>query len=92
VVLRVRITPRARKDALAGEREGALLVRLTAPPVEGAANAALVKLIGKKVGLPPSAVLIVNGTKGRNKTVLLVGMDVPAVRVCLENPDKEDVR
>jgi uncharacterized protein len=92
VVLRVRITPRARKDALAGEREGALLVRLTAPPVEGAANAALVKLIGKRVGLPPSAVLIVNGTKGRNKTVLLVGMDVPAVRVCLENPDKEDVR
>jgi uncharacterized protein len=92
VVLRVRITPRARKDALAGEREGALLVRLTAPPVEGAANAALVKLIGKKVGLPPSAVLIVNGAKGRNKTVLLVGMDVPAVRVCLENPDKEDVR
>lgn len=91
-MLRVRITPRARKDALAGEREGALLVRLTAPPVEGAANAALVKLIGKKVGLPPSAVLIVNGTKGRNKTVLLVGMDVPAVRVCLENPDKEDVR
>jgi uncharacterized protein len=91
-VLRVRITPRARRDSLAGEREGALLVRLTAPPVEGAANAALVRLIGKKVGLPPSAVLIVNGTKGRNKTVLLVGMDVPAVRVCLENPDKEDVR
>jgi uncharacterized protein (TIGR00251 family) len=90
-VLRVRITPRARRDSLAGEREGALLVRLTAPPVEGAANAALVKLIGKAVGLPPSAVRIMRGTTGRNKIVLLVGMDVAAIRGLLEKPDEEDV-
>jgi hypothetical protein len=68
-----------------------LLVRLTAPPVEGAANAALAKLLGGALGLPSSRVRITSGTRGRNKTVLLVGMDVPAVRVRLENPDKEDV-
>ncbi len=90
--MRVRVTPRARKNALAGEREGALLVRLTAPPLEGAANAALVTLLAKAVDLPRSAVRITSGPRGRNKTVLLVGMDVPAVRVRLENPDKEDVR
>jgi uncharacterized protein (TIGR00251 family) len=89
--LRVRVTPRARKDVLAGEREGALLVRLAAPPVEGAANAALVKLLGGKVGLPPSAVRIASGSRGRNKSVLLVGMDVARVRALLEEPDEEDV-
>jgi uncharacterized protein len=91
VVLRVRVTPRTRRDSLAGEREGALLVRLTAPPVDGAANAALMKLLGKAVGLPPSAVRIVKGTSGRAKSVLLVGADVAGIRGCLENPDEEDV-
>jgi uncharacterized protein len=92
VVLRVRVTPRARKDALAGEREGALLVRLTAPPVEGAANAALVKLLGGALGLPASAVRIRKGMRGRDKTVLLVGADVASIRGLLEKSDEEDVR
>jgi uncharacterized protein len=91
-VLRVRVTPRAGRDSLEGEREGALLVRVTAPPVEGAANEALAKLIGKKVGLPSSAVRITKGATGRNKIVLLVGADVPSVRALLEGPHEEDGR
>ena len=90
-MLRVRVTPRAGRDSLEGERAGALLVRLKAPPVEGAANEALVKLLGKAVGLPPSAVRITRGLAGRSKIVLLVGTDVPSVRARLD-PDEEDVR
>jgi len=59
--------------------------------VEGAANAALVKVLGKAVGLPPTAVRITRGETGRNKIVLLVGADVSSVRAALENPDEEDV-
>jgi uncharacterized protein YggU (UPF0235/DUF167 family) len=51
----------------------------------------LTKLLGKAVGLPPSAVRIVKGTSGRVKSVLLVGADVSGIRGCLENPDEEDV-
>jgi uncharacterized protein YggU (UPF0235/DUF167 family) len=69
-----------------------LVVRVTSPPVEGAANAALVKLLGKALGLPPSAVRITRGMTGRNKSVLLVGMDVAGVRGLLEKPDEEDVK
>ena len=81
----MRVTPRARKEALAGEREGALLVRLTAPPLEGAANAALVTLLGKALGLPRSSVRIVGGERGRTKTVVLAGLDAATVRTRLES-------
>jgi uncharacterized protein YggU (UPF0235/DUF167 family) len=59
--------------------------------VEGAANAALAKALGKALGLPPSAVRITKGMKGRDKSVLLVGMDAAGVRGLLEKPDEEDV-
>ncbi len=49
------------------------------------------KLIGKKVGIPPSAVRITRGTSGRDKSVLLVGTEVSSVRALLEDPDEEDV-
>ena len=52
VVLRVRVQPRASRDALAGEREGALVVRLTAPPVEGEANEALARLLAGPSACP----------------------------------------
>ena len=61
LTLRVRVQPRAAQDALAGERDGALVVRLKAPPVEGAANEALARFLGKALDVPPSAVRIVTG-------------------------------
>jgi hypothetical protein len=81
--LRVRVSPRARRDEVAGEREGALVVRLTAPPVDGQANAALVRLLARRLGLPPSAVEIVQGAQGRDKVCRLGGLAAEDVRARL---------
>ena len=78
--LRVRVRPRASRDALSGEREGALVVRLTAPPVEGAANEALARFLGKALGVAPSAVRVVRGTTGRDKVVSVAGLDAATAR------------
>ncbi|MFI5008332.1 MAG: DUF167 domain-containing protein [Solirubrobacterales bacterium] len=83
VTLKVRVQPRASRDALGGEREGALVVRLTAPPVEGAANEALVRFLGKALDVAPSAVRIVGGATGRNKLVTVAGIDGATVRARL---------
>ena len=65
----VRVTPRASANGIAGEREGALAVRVTAAPVEGAANAAVVALLAKALDLAPSAIRIERGTASRTKVV-----------------------
>ena len=80
LTLRVRVQPRASKDALGGEREGALVVRLTAPPVEGAANEALARFLGRTLGVAPSAVRVVSGASGRNKVVSVAGLDAATAR------------
>lgn len=70
----VRVAPRASRDAVQGIHDGALKVALTAPPVEGAANAALCKLIAKTLGVPKRAVTIVRGETSRNKSVHVQGV------------------
>jgi uncharacterized protein (TIGR00251 family) len=70
----VRVTPRASRDELAGAAEGVLKVRLTAPPVEGAANQALIKLLAKALDLPKSRLRLLAGEKSRNKTVWVEGL------------------
>jgi len=80
LTLRVRVQPRASRDALSGEREGALVVRLTAPPVEGAANEALARLLGKALGVAPSAVRVVRGATGRDKVVSVAGLGAATAR------------
>ncbi len=79
----MRVQPRASREGLAGVREGALVVRLTAPPVEGAANAALLKLLGKALGLPPSSLELLRGQSGRDKLVLARGLDAATARAAL---------
>ena len=81
--LRVRVQPRAGKDELAGVRQGALVVRLKAPPVEGAANAALARFLGTALGVPPSAVRVLRGAAGRDKLVAVAGIDAAAARAAL---------
>ncbi len=80
LTLRVRVQPRAAQNALAGEREGSLVVRLTAPPVEGAANKALTRLLGRALGVAPSAVRIVGGAGARQKRVSVAGIDAATAR------------
>jgi hypothetical protein len=79
----VRVIPRARKTEIAGERDGALVVRVAAPPVEGAANKALVEFLAKTLGVPQRAVRIVGGERGRLKRIAVDGVsddDVRALR------------
>lgn len=80
VTFRVRVTPRARKDAITGTHDGALKVSLTAPPVEGAANAALVKLIAKALGIAKHNVEIARGDASRDKILRVRGVGVEAIR------------
>ena len=68
-IFAVRVTPRASRDAIEGEHNGALKVRLTAPPVEDRANEALRRLLATRLKVPLSAVRIVGGEKSRNKRV-----------------------
>jgi len=67
----VRLIPRAARAGLAGTRDGRLLVRVTAPPVEGAANEALVAVLAEACGVPPSAVRLEAGRRSREKRVSL---------------------
>jgi uncharacterized protein len=67
--LRVRLQPRAHRDEIVGERDGVLVVRVTAPPVGGKANEALCRLVAKHVGVAPSRVSIVRGHRSRDKVV-----------------------
>lgn len=71
VTFSVRVTPRAAANAVAGERDGVLLVRVTAPPVEGRANEAVVAVLARALDLPPSGVRIERGGSSRTKLVSL---------------------
>lgn len=65
----VRVTPRAAADAAGGVREGALVVRVTAPPVDGRANERVVRVLARALDLAPSDVRIEAGETARTKTV-----------------------
>lgn len=70
----VRVIPRARRTQVAGCRGDALLVRLAAPPVDGAANAALVAFLSEIFDRPPREIAIVSGLTAREKRVAITGL------------------
>ncbi len=80
----VRVAPRASRDAIEGEYNGALKVRLTAPPVDDRANAALRKLLAERLNVSVSAVRIVAGEKSRTKRVLIAGVSRARVAALFE--------
>lgn len=67
VIVDVSVSPNAKKTELVGWHDGALRIRLSAPPVDGAANDALRKWLSKELGLPQSAVELLRGASGRRK-------------------------
>lgn len=73
VVLRVRVMPRAWRSGIAGTRDGALLVRLAAAPVDGAANAELIDVLSDALDVPRRAITIIGGERSRAKRVLVKG-------------------
>jgi uncharacterized protein (TIGR00251 family) len=84
VRLWVRVQPRASSNGIAGAHGDALKVRLTAPPVNGAANEALVDLLSSTFGIPARAVPLVAGSGSRTKIVELEGVTEDRVRRLLE--------
>jgi uncharacterized protein (TIGR00251 family) len=74
ITVRVRVAPRASCDAIEGEYQGALKIRLTAPPVDDRANEALRRLLAERLNVPVSAVRIVAGEKSRTKRVEIAGV------------------
>ncbi len=73
--IRVHVAPRASANKVMGAHDGAVKIALTAPPVEGAANKALVEFLAKVLGVPKGAVQIVSGETSRNKVVWVEGLD-----------------
>ena len=87
-VLNLRIVPRAVKNAIQGEHGDALKVRLCAPPVDGAANAALVEFLAETFSLPRARVQLLGGITSRYKRVLLAGLSSAAAQALLsETPN-----
>ena len=74
-LLKVRVQPGSSRNEIAGKREGAVIVRVTAPAVEGKANKAACKLLAELCGIPPSHVEIVRGESRRDKVIRLGGLD-----------------
>lgn len=83
----VRLTPRGGADRIDGVHDGTLRVRVAAPPVDGAANAALMRLIARELDVPVSAVRIAAGASGRSKVVEVDGLAPAALRSRWPNLD-----
>ena len=81
VTFEVRVAPRASRNRVIGVQDGALKVALTAPPVDGAANGALTKLIAKALGVAKSDVEILRGDRARIKVLRVRGVRAADVRL-----------
>ena len=76
----VKVKPRASREVVEGWKEDVLVVRLTSPPVDGAANSSLIRLLAKKTGVPRSRIRIVSGEKGRSKVLEFEGVELQDLR------------
>ncbi|WP_305043356.1 DUF167 domain-containing protein [Geoalkalibacter sp.] len=83
VVLAVHVQPRACRNEIAGLQGGELRLRLTSPPVEGAANQLCCEFLAKLCGLPKSRVELLGGARSRHKRLLLRGLSLAEARHAL---------
>lgn len=74
VLLNIRVQPNSSKEEAGEVRNDALIIRLTAPPVEGKANDALIRYLSKRLAVAKSRVTLVQGERGRNKLVAIQGL------------------
>lgn len=79
VELRVHVTPRARRPSIGGTRGGALKVAVSAPPVDGAANDAVIEALADALGIPKRRITLVRGASSREKTLRIEGVAVERV-------------
>jgi uncharacterized protein len=80
----VRVQPRASRDEIAGEYQGGLKIRLTAPPVDDRANESLRKLLAARLNVPLSAVRIASGERSRIKRVEISGVSAAMIESLLK--------
>lgn len=79
----LQVAPRARATAVAGRYGAAIKLRVAAPPVDGAANAELVRFLAERLGVSRNAVTIVAGASGPRKTVEVTGLGTEAAKRAL---------
>jgi uncharacterized protein (TIGR00251 family) len=79
-LVRLRVQPRASRDEIVAWQDDALRVRVSAPPVEGEANAAVRQLLARALGVAPSTVEVIRGERSRDKVVRVAGLSLTAVR------------
>jgi uncharacterized protein len=83
VELNVRVIPRSRKTEISGIRDDALLVRVAVPPVEGAANDALIELFAATCHVPRRAIRLVSGQTSRHKRLAIDGVTPDQIRAAI---------
>jgi hypothetical protein len=79
----VHVVPRSRTTEIAGQYGDAIRIRLAAPPVDGAANAELIRFLADRLGVARQAVTIVRGDRGRRKTITIDGVTQTAIQELL---------
>jgi uncharacterized protein (TIGR00251 family) len=82
--LRVLVAPRASRTKILGVHDGHLKVALEAPPVDGAANAALIAFLAKQLGVPRRAISLLRGQSGRRKCVAIPERAAPSLRALID--------
>jgi uncharacterized protein (TIGR00251 family) len=83
VLVPVRVKPRAKTNRIEGVRDGVLLIAVNAPPVEGAANAAVIEVLCEVLGCAKSTLYLARGEKSRDKIVCVTQLDEGEVRASL---------
>jgi len=85
VIFAVHVVPRSARNEISGIHRGALRIRVSAPPVGGAANEALIALVAKTLKVPRRQVEIISGRTSRHKVLAVSGLDKDAVEDGLAN-------
>lgn len=88
LIFRVRVQARGRREAIEGQWQGALRVRLTAPPVDGRANEALRRLLAGRLNIPVTAVRIISGERSRTKRIEVRGTSAARIRELAQAPSR----
>ncbi|PYL71851.1 MAG: hypothetical protein DMF26_18105 [Verrucomicrobia bacterium] len=79
-ILRIRVVPNAKINSVAGQHCGAVKIKLRAPPVEGKANAALIRFLAEQLKLPRHAIVLQRGHRSRDKLIQIDGLTAEDVR------------
>jgi uncharacterized protein (TIGR00251 family) len=74
IILKVYLQPKASKNEVVGPYRDGIKIKVTAPPIEGKANEALIRLLGEELGIPPSSIEIIKGHHSREKTLKVLGV------------------